>query len=1821
MLERVAIGAFDGITFTGDYASISFGSKMDNLKTLEKQSFKDTSTFYQFGFDDTPLDCCGLEWLLSTTKFKNLEGPILCSSPAKIKGVDLLMKIDAWDPGPIKSDGALICSCNDPKQLGQGLDDDGKPRCVDECTAGYARRGNDGDENDACDQCRFNDDGANPLAVDKYCTACKAGDTIGFPDACSKCTDNYYLKAGQGCVTDCGVDAKGDAHLGFRNVGEDKAGRTCEACDDTDNCNKCADNAEICTECTNDYHLHEGKCVEQCPSQLKLKQCSDAETLRDASGKDVDYLWRFVPTGGDRDSTNNILTGSVCKETVVEDTTKPSTSLQLSPEVTHTRDSTLLLSITFNDTGSATMSGMDFDDVIFTPTGQAQPVADVGRVLAKDAYLQVKFQKQGKVTIDLPADVALDESCNKNTAAKSVSVVYDIDPPTVSITSFATNDRVDTVEITITDTLSPIEMDATKLKDFLKLTALGSKDAVPTLRFGSSPCTSGASDATTVCTFEAAHSTAYSDLMPYTITLQSSAAKDAAGNPTPSIESPAYHFKQLLNCDDGYALINGRCVEFKLQFDSNTRTSKPGTVYTDPVAMSSTFYAVNESYRVAPFKILPSTTPSTGNLSDITYTLGAGAPDNFFLSTTSGELFWRFEEANANKNYTITLNAVDKGGAKQPIETMEMKVMFDDKSVADYGPNKRFCNASNTKQVVDDVKFNQSFSCECVSGFGGSNCDDVIAICRKGEVKVDGECFECHKHSQPNNEQTECTIKECDDFKASNMPCSCDLADLTDETLGTINVTCDLASDGEAVVLFSELTLPLEVTQLTLSSVDSARLPLLLQEISASKSASTANVPASSSASSSSTIGSIIVEQDAFVVVQPNSTGEESPLGSTSPDADAVIRTEGTNRSIAALAECGMDGVVPATDFDVPIGLCKESDAACGLCPLGEFADLGNGGTCTKCDKGGFYANTPGRVGLGSHCGCSLCKPGTFASEPGASDPNEQCQVCPLNTQTDAPAGYRACACLPDFSRTDRFGPCSSCEGAVGIECKADARVLKQDYFWQFPDKQKEHEYLEFTADLQRSDNYNKSLSHFNGTYPRAYACPKTGTCLGVTADAASSCVPGNTGPLCAVCEDTHFRLNGACNQCPKSKGGSAVLLIVIALIFILAVWWILRRNTQDVPDVDDWDNTETAAETIQHEKAYEVQFMTMVKIVLGYTQIKALLIEVYPGVQWPSSYRSFTGGLQFMSSNPLSIVMPSCLATSLTISAYSEFVIAAGTPLLLAPIVWIYYMIKTRKNADKEYAGKLKAICISTACFAYYCLYPTIAVASVRLLAKCHRICQTDDGGDSDQCTDYVEYLRADYSIECGLPRHTSYKLAAGVAFALYSIAVPALIAFLLRRGRQGESRNNASALMAGFSFYSKQYKPEYYYWETVDLYRKLFLTSMVVFIAEGTSMQISFGIIFAVAGLSLQMMYRPYIHTDENRLAAASQVITVLALIVGGLIRATQAEDGAKMDSGNIDGVVLGAYLVTSGAMLYCWALVIVILYRYFKDESKSDGAASAASSKDGKELEAVVFANAEPAVQQPSEVLYADLDFGSSKKGATQNAKKESSKPATPTASSSSDVLYADMDLQPVAMLETNLDNSSSSSTAAIAEASADGAGYLDVGERESNQENDAPDEQFDGFADQAPAVAAAVVPPDTAPTSAAAHAPTEEPAAAKPASFPDGVAVGKRCSVAGVTCKGVIRFLGPLVDSDKLRVGVELDEPLGKHNGSPKGSDHAYFVCAKKHGMLVPINKVELESDAVGGDETFGGFEDAAVAPAPANGAPVGNKGSTLSGIVL
>ncbi|KAI8816689.1 CAP Gly-rich domain-containing protein [Fimicolochytrium jonesii] len=83
-------------------------------------------------------------------------------------------------------------------------------------------------------------------------------------------------------------------------------------------------------------------------------------------------------------------------------------------------------------------------------------------------------------------------------------------------------------------------------------------------------------------------------------------------------------------------------------------------------------------------------------------------------------------------------------------------------------------------------------------------------------------------------------------------------------------------------------------------------------------------------------------------------------------------------------------------------------------------------------------------------------------------------------------------------------------------------------------------------------------------------------------------------------------------------------------------------------------------------------------------------------------------------------------------------------------------------------------------------------------------------------------------------------------------------------------------------------------------------------------------------------------------------------------------------------------------------------------------------------------------------------------------------------------------------------------------------------------------------------------------------------------------PPAMKPGDRCEVApeantevvgqSMRKRGTVRFVGNVEFKPGFWVGVEYDEPLGKHDGSVQGVK--YFSCPNKHGVLVRPERVTV-----------------------------------------
>ncbi|XP_022777721.1 uncharacterized protein LOC111319163 [Stylophora pistillata] len=230
---------------------------------------------------------------------------------------------------------------------------------------------------------------------------------------------------------------------------------------------------------------------------------------------------------------------------------------------------------------------------------------------------------------------------------------------------------------------------------------------------------------------------------------------------------------------------------------------------------------------------------------------------------------------------------------------------------------------------------------------------------------------------------------------------------------------------------------------------------------------------------------------------------------------------------------------------------------------------------------------------------CKNCSTGTYVPEsrhPGKSPTD--CLACPYGTQTNQTAGYRACRCLHNFYRLDRFGPCMLCPDH-GMNCRNDTAILATGYFWKWNNTDIMAKYSDFVTNTHiATAEYDKNLSIFEGMLPKPLKCPYPDSCKG---GINSSCNAGYQGTLCATCSNSHYFRFNSCLQCPN------MLVTIISCMIIAVVFVLLFASVH-------WGDSKRA----QHDRTVADVIMSCAKIVIGFYQVLAGIYSSLTRVQWP---------------------------------------------------------------------------------------------------------------------------------------------------------------------------------------------------------------------------------------------------------------------------------------------------------------------------------------------------------------------------------------------------------------------------------------------------------------------------------------------------------------------------------------------------------------------------------------------------------------------------
>ena len=103
----------------------------------------------------------------------------------------------------------------------------------------------------------------------------------------------------------------------------------------------------------------------------------------------------------------------------------------------------------------------------------------------------------------------------------------------------------------------------------------------------------------------------------------------------------------------------------------------------------------------------------------------------------------------------------------------------------------------------------------------------------------------------------------------------------------------------------------------------------------------------------------------------------------------------------------------------------------------------------------------------------------------------------------------------------------------------------------------------------------------------------------------------------------------------------------------------------------------------------------------------------------------------------------------------------------------------------------------------------------------------------DADSTT-YIEYMRQDASVQCHTKEHDSITNLAIFLIVLWPLGSLVLFTSLLVPCYKALHTRTPTDLSRATAFLHREYETRWYWWEAVDLLRKIVLTGVVVLIPE---------------------------------------------------------------------------------------------------------------------------------------------------------------------------------------------------------------------------------------------------------------------------------------------------------------------------------------------------------------------------------------------------
>ena len=392
--------------------------------------------------------------------------------------------------------------------------------------------------------------------------------------------------------------------------------------------------------------------------------------------------------------------------------------------------------------------------------------------------------------------------------------------------------------------------------------------------------------------------------------------------------------------------------------------------------------------------------------------------------------------------------------------------------------------------------------------------------------------------------------------------------------------------------------------------------------------------------------------------------------------------------------------------------------------------------------------------------------------------------------------------------------------------------------------------------------------------------------CTGGVGPAPDYCHTNLTGPLCRSCLVGGEYFDGAtarCHACAYTGAAVAVVPALVALSCVAAIWLLVQLNwrSSGLPAAPAavclwWQRTRSLAPRLG--------LLAKAKLCVAYYQVVTAMPEVFD-VPLPPQYYDAMRVFNVLSFDWLNIGAPAaCLG-----GFRSRLLVEAWLPVLVLVVLGVASVLAAvAMGARSEQRGGAVAIVrsggLTALPWALVALFAFVPSVSTRIFSAF--ACQ-GFGYDDATGAEHL-YLHADLAIRCAGDAYRTLTSEATGLILLWPVGVPVLFLALLRIARPAIVQRLPSALSVAVSFLHAEYEPELFFWELLELFRKLFLTGFVLLVPHDYALlRLVIALLVSISFVVLLLHAAPYRERWTGYVAVATNVTLTFTLVAALLIK----------------------------------------------------------------------------------------------------------------------------------------------------------------------------------------------------------------------------------------------------------------------------------------------------------------------------------------------